>query len=345
MCLTSRFWGGYDKQNSLHEVIRLSEKLITILTSVYNKAPYLETWAFSVASQTYLDKARVIVIDDGSTDDSLAQLKKCVAKYNIPIELYVHEKNMGFLSTVVESYGMIETKYFTILDADDYWLSPRKLEKAVNFLEKHDDFSMYASNYLNVNKDGRMSPAIPLNMPSQIFFTRKDSPFFQTSAAIFRNFFTPDFLTLTVEAEKKYPCAVAGGDTFRDLFAFKFGKCFFENSLEAAYLYDIGVYGGLPKLEQWILTETEFVEFFKLYYILFGVDDNAIKMLYDALEIHPENINALAEKMNDTANIANFKVGKYTKRYLEHYAPGSDGIDLLCDVMISHEKFFKELDL
>lgn len=326
-------------------MIRLSEKLITILTSVYNKAPYLETWAFSVASQTYLDKARIIVIDDGSTDDSLAQLKKCVAKYNIPIELYVHEKNMGFLSTLVESYGMIETKYFTILDADDYWLSPRKLEKAVNFLEKHDDFSMYASNYLHVNKDGRMSPAIPLNMPSQIIFTRKASPFFHTSTATFRNFFTPDFLKWTIDAEKKYPCAVAGADTFRNLFTFKFGKCFFENSLEAAYRCNIGSFGRLFEIEKSILLETECVELFKLYYTAFGVDDNAIKMLYDALEIHPKNINALEEKMNDTASIANFKVGKYTKEVIGNYAPGSDGVDLLCDVMISHEKFFKELGL
>lgn len=149
----------------------MSEKLITILTSVYNKAPYLETWAFSVASQTYLDKARVIVIDDGSTDDSLAQLKKCVAKYNIPIELYVHEKNMGFLRTLVESYCMIETKYFTILDADDYWLSPRKLEKAINFLEKHDDFSMYGHNFFLENEYGRMKPAISPVLPDETYLS------------------------------------------------------------------------------------------------------------------------------------------------------------------------------
>lgn len=122
------------------------EKLITIITTLYNKAPYLETWAISVAAQTYLNKARVIAIDDGSNDGSLKLIKEYVAKYQIPVELFVHEKNQGLLRTILEAYHLLDTKYFTMLDADDYWLTEKKLEKAIDFLEAHEDYSAYASN-------------------------------------------------------------------------------------------------------------------------------------------------------------------------------------------------------
>ena len=40
------------------------EKLITVITSVYNEAKYLETWAESVASQIYLHKKSRLVAHD-----------------------------------------------------------------------------------------------------------------------------------------------------------------------------------------------------------------------------------------------------------------------------------------
>ena len=123
------------------------KKLVTVITAVYNKEKYLQEWAESLAKQTFLDKTEILVINDGSTDNSVKLIKKFTKKYNLPINLVHNEKNIGYLYTLIKSFRMLKTKYFALLDPDDYYISPKKLENAVNFLEAHDEYSVYAMNY------------------------------------------------------------------------------------------------------------------------------------------------------------------------------------------------------
>ena len=108
----------------------MAEKIITLITPVHNKAPYIKDWAEGLAKQTYLDKMKILVIDDGSTDESLEFMKKYISKYRLPAKITVNEKNLGLMYTTKQAYKKIYTKYFSVLDADDYYLSPQKIEKA-----------------------------------------------------------------------------------------------------------------------------------------------------------------------------------------------------------------------
>ena len=320
------------------------EKLITVITTFYNAAPYLETWAISVAAQTYLDRARVIVLDDGSTDGSLELMKKYIAKYNIPAEILIHEKNLGAMQSQFELYGMIDTKYFTVLDADDYWLTEKKLEKAVDFLEAHEDFSAYAGNYALAYKNGKIVPAIPRNTPSRAFPLMSGAPFFQTSSVVFRNFFTPELLSKIINDSKKYNDEPFEGDSFRNLLAYKFGKLYFENSLDSVYRCDIGiVWGLLAEIEQNLLNSKSYFEMFEFYKENFGIDDNANEVLSYFVRFYITSIQIFFQMIKD-GRILNFECKDYFKRSIGETTAQSDAT-IIFNTLLEQCKRFNDLGL
>ena len=317
------------------------EKLITIITTLYNKAPYLETWAISVAAQTYLDKARVIVIDDGSTDGSLELMKKYAADYKIPIEIFVHAENRGLLRTILEAYHLLDTKYFTVLDADDYWLTEKKLEKAIDFLEAHKDYSGYVSNYLAIIKNGEKIPVFPEDLPSQTFSKGADSPrHFQTPAIVFRNFFTPDLVDALEQAAAGKHSSFVDSDTLRNYLALHFGKVRFENSLDAVWRIDIGNFGALAYLEKSLIIMQEHYQIFDFYFKQFGLDDNAICALKNSYDYYCHVIELLAEQLK-TFELFDIKCQNYFhKRFFEY---GENDLEKIVNAIIELATEFKKL--
>lgn len=87
--------------------------MISLIIPVYNKAPYLKRCLDSVAKQTN-KSLQVIVIDDGSTDDS----SKICDEYRKIFEVY-HWENRGV--SAARNFGLKKAKgeYIAFLDADD----------------------------------------------------------------------------------------------------------------------------------------------------------------------------------------------------------------------------------
>lgn len=127
----------------------------------------MKDWAESLAKQTYIDKMRILVVEDCSTDNSLELLKKYVKEYNLPVEILQNKENMGVVYSTEKIYRNLKTKYFAILDADDCYYSPERIERGVKFLESHEDYSCHISNYVLSYSDGRKGTIRP-TPPSRI---------------------------------------------------------------------------------------------------------------------------------------------------------------------------------
>ena len=54
----------------------------SIIVPLYNKAPYVRKALDSIVSQTFKDW-ELIIVDDGSTDNSLAVVKECIEQFRI----------------------------------------------------------------------------------------------------------------------------------------------------------------------------------------------------------------------------------------------------------------------
>jgi len=95
--------------------------------------PFLPEAVKSILTQTLKD-FRLLLIDDGSTDDS-ARFLETVRDSRIVV---VHQENLGLGATLNRAINLCETKYFARMDADDIAL-PERLEKQLAFMETHQE--------------------------------------------------------------------------------------------------------------------------------------------------------------------------------------------------------------
>lgn len=110
--------------------------LISIVIPLYNGALLIERCLNSVFNQTGDYNLEVIVVDDGSTDNSLEILNSYVKQIKI-----IKQNNQGPAAARNKGIEKATGKYLAFLDADDYW-NPAFLQETVIFLEKNDTIAV-----------------------------------------------------------------------------------------------------------------------------------------------------------------------------------------------------------
>lgn len=119
--------------------------MVTINCLAYNHAPYIRQCLEGFVMQKTNFRFEAIVHDDASTDETAAIIKEYADKYPDIIKPIFETENLyskhnGSLKRVMyeHTYG----KYVAMCEGDDYWIDPLKLQKQVDFLEKHPECSM-----------------------------------------------------------------------------------------------------------------------------------------------------------------------------------------------------------
>lgn len=115
---------------------------ISVLIGIYNCASTLKDALDSLYTQTYKD-FKVIMCDDGSTDDTYAVAKSYAEKYD-NIILIRNTKNMGLNYTLNHCIEYADTKYCARMDGDDISL-PTRFEKQVQFLDSHPEYAVVST--------------------------------------------------------------------------------------------------------------------------------------------------------------------------------------------------------
>lgn len=122
---------------------------VSVVIPTFNRAKYILESINSVLNQTFTDY-EIIVVDDGSTDDTFEKLEQLIENGTIR---YYHQQNSG--ESAARNHGIREAKgkYVAFLDSDDLFL-PSKLEKQVTFLNKYPDIGFVHSWYSKFNDGG-----------------------------------------------------------------------------------------------------------------------------------------------------------------------------------------------
>ncbi len=120
------------------------EKLLSIVIPTYNMSSYIERCLNSLISDKTKDLLDVLVINDGSKDDSSKKAKALACQY--PDMIRVFDKENGNYGSCV-NVGLNEAlgKYIKILDADDY-MDPKALEDTLDLLQ-HLDVDMVLTDF------------------------------------------------------------------------------------------------------------------------------------------------------------------------------------------------------
>lgn len=95
----------------------------SVLIPAYNAGAYIESALASALAQSYED-FEVLVVDDGSTDDTAERVGAC----SDPRVVYLHQENQGPAAARNLGIGAARGEFVAFLDADDLW-HPQKLEK------------------------------------------------------------------------------------------------------------------------------------------------------------------------------------------------------------------------
>lgn len=107
--------------------------LISIVTACYNGAAFVERTYASVKALTYKN-LEWIVVDDGSTDDTLRRLNEFAADRLIPIEIVALGKNVGSEGAIRQGVLRARGQFTLILDHDDE-VVPTALDTLMGFWE------------------------------------------------------------------------------------------------------------------------------------------------------------------------------------------------------------------
>ena len=126
---------------------------LSIIVPVYNVADYLAKCLDSLITQDLpQDEYEVIVVNDGSTDNSGQIAKKYADKYSNII--LINQENQGLSGARNTGISNAKGEYIQFVDSDDY-LEPMVLGELIEKIEK-ENLDVLRFNYENVNESGKI---------------------------------------------------------------------------------------------------------------------------------------------------------------------------------------------
>ena len=126
---------------------------VSVIIPAYNAAKSIERALKSVAEQT-LPPAEIIVVDDGSNDDTVAVATAMQSLFLVCQLIVISQKNKGAGAARNCAIKAATEPYVAFLDADDEWL-PNKLERSMGVL-KSKNYTLVAHDYLDVTPNGEV---------------------------------------------------------------------------------------------------------------------------------------------------------------------------------------------
>ena len=139
----------------------LGDPLVSVIIPNFNGEAYIEKAITSVLMQKATFLIELIIVDDGSTDESVKKIK-LLQDTNPGIKLIELKVNSGKGYAVGAGYDIALGKYIQILDSDDYLLCEEKFQIQVSFMESNPSFCATAHNTLvfDINKQNTLVPDI-----------------------------------------------------------------------------------------------------------------------------------------------------------------------------------------
>ena len=263
------------------------ETALTVIMPTWNKAKYIREALDSVFMQKTSYPYRIIVADDCSTDGTLDVVAEYEKAHPGVITVLRSDRNQKLFRNIVRAYAITKSPYFCVLDPDDYWTDSLKVQRALDFLEAHRDFTVYTANSL-MKGHGVERPYVAFDRVLDSDFdayVRELAALGQTAGAIYRNVIfsqgLPARLTGALRPDQE---GTFRGDAFRNLIHLHEGKAHFVPDCDAVYrLTEDGLWQGVSELKRQLGNVLLFLNMDEYYdYRHYGLHRMA-RLRYDAI--------------------------------------------------------------
>ncbi|MGA2790369.1 MAG: glycosyltransferase [Candidatus Bathyarchaeia archaeon] len=217
---------------------------VSVLMITYNHEHFIKQALESALAQNTNFEYEIVVGEDCSTDRTRSIIVQYEQTHSDKVRLLLRNKNLGMVRNFITTFRECRGEYVAILEGDDYWTSPLKLQRQVSFLEAYNDYSMSFHKALLVGEEGGREPSLssqdPGKEPLRVFpadlhkstFSLEDlliSNFIPASSMVFRNYShgkLPDMFSRFSFID--WPLAI---------FIAEHGKISFLNEIMSAYRY------------------------------------------------------------------------------------------------------------
>lgn len=308
---------------------------LTIIISNYNQENHLSETVDSALNQKVDFPVKIIITDDHSTGDRSKEIIEEYAKKYDNIEPIFADENKGYLTNILRAKERTKTKYFCLLDAEDYWTDRGFLQRAYDFLEAHREYSIYESNVEAVGESTRpfISPKMKSGTYSKEMLLNSETvPVTQTTGMVFRNLIfvhgIPDVMKNAVgtRSERSFE-----GDTGRFIMHLKEGPAYYDSRLVGVYrLTENGIWNRLPDSEKRLISARMQLDYYQYYgsNVSFFVS-KAFYYLQAYLDEKQKELTALSrpgEFMDEYEKLMMDDVYCFCKKYEKEIIRGKNGV-------------------
>jgi len=168
---------------------------VVVCVTAYNLEKYISKALDSALIQITNFNYIIYVSEDKSTDSTLNILLDYQSRFPNTVFISSNKNNLGMMPNYLQTIERTNSRYIAILDGDDYWISPNKLQMQYDFLEGNPDYSLCWHDATIVDPN-----ETPISTFSNRFKGRDYSSFFDlkqvvkwkvlgaTSSLFFRNY-------------------------------------------------------------------------------------------------------------------------------------------------------------
>ncbi|MFC7773613.1 glycosyltransferase [Flavobacterium sp. GCM10027622] len=219
-----------------------------------SKVPFLAIWMVTYNHEQFIQQAvesvmmqktnfnyKLFIGEDCSTDTTRQICNELKEKYPDKIELFLNETNIGGTQNALQIYKECfesGAKYIAMLEADDYWTDPHKLQIQVDFLEANQEYVLSFHQVQVLQMDGDLVEDSITTIPNNyetVETLAKFGNYIHTPSVVYRN------------CLKSMPIEFAQtpiGDYFLYMLLAQYGKLKHIEKPMAVYRYGVGVFSG-----------------------------------------------------------------------------------------------------
>jgi len=128
---------------------------VSVLLVTYNHERYVREAIQSILMQVHDYPWELIVADDCSTDSTLSVIDEFIGKCDVTYKVLDSENNLGITKNYKRGFAACQGDYVAVLEGDDYWTAPDRLNSMVTFLEGNRGCVMAFNRFTVRNADSR----------------------------------------------------------------------------------------------------------------------------------------------------------------------------------------------
>jgi glycosyltransferase involved in cell wall biosynthesis len=239
----------------------MDKPLVSIVTITYNHEPWIPMAIEGVLMQKVSFPIEYIIAEDCSTDGTRKICEQYAQKYPDIIKLLPSDKNYGAVENEHRAFVAAKGKYIATCEGDDYWTDPLKLQKQVDFLEAHSDYSVTFHRYKKYFKETDEYKSDGM----EFLFSGKNIYGVDVTTEMFIDKWITQFLTMVFKRESIDLDISSRYKYYRDshltYHLLQNGKCFLFSFVGGVYnITGNGIYSSIKDFqlsEKWIAVNEE----------------------------------------------------------------------------------------